>query len=116
MNPAKIIEEWKDGNPSINIEDGGITVRRITSGGSQIIQFTFSEGTPPFHDIILYRIVVYPPSQGIYFYYYHYGDPNSYFDDNSFSQGMNTLTFEEFSDVMKERHPRFFEWVIWNLL
>lgn len=111
MNPAKIIEEWKNRNGSIIIEDG-----RVTIEGSQIIQFKFSKHSPPLHDIILYQIAVYPPSEGIYFYYYHYGDPDSYFDDNSFPHGMNTLTFEEFSDVMKERHPEFFEWLIWNLL
>lgn len=111
MNPAKIIEEWKDKNGSIIIGDGRVTIQ-----GSQIIQFTFSKHSPPLNDIIFYRIVVYPPSQGIYFYYYHYGDPDSYFDDNSFPQGMNTLTFENFFDVTREKHPEFFEWIVWNLL
>jgi hypothetical protein len=111
MNPAKIIEEWGEKNGTITIGDGRITVQ-----GNQIIQITFSKHSPPLHDILFYRIVVYPPDQGIYFYYYHHGDPNSYFDDNSFLSGMNTLTFEQFSDVMRERHPEFLEWVVWNLL
>lgn len=106
MNPDKIIEEWRDKNPIIPLQGGYLKIR-----GSEIIQFDFH------HDnFLLYKIVIYPSNEGIYFHYYHWPESKPYLKDTRFTVGINTLTVESFSDLMKEKNPNFFEWIIWNLL